>query len=267
MYFLLVNDNPAISRLITLSIKKMGHKVDEILTFDDFPLKHYDMVFIDDEQYDEASVDEARLSELSNCFVCIVKREATKQENIDLILEKPFLPTDFIDMVIQNESESDDCTQMSSEEDDIALDLYIDSFELEDESKNEDGIEELEDVNLEDDNDEEYGLDNETLDASDKENNLSEEQYVEEEELDSILSSKDIDEVKQLLEDDDYNHSETTGFLDVQVMQVDEDSEDIENEIQTKVAQSVKEALSDSSIKDALKGMKVNVSITFEEDN
>jgi len=44
------------------------------------------------------------------------------------------------------------------------------------------------------------------------------------------------------------------------------DEVDIKEEIETKVSQSVKEALSDSSLKDALKGMKVNISISFEED-
>jgi len=97
MHFLLVNQNTAVSRLITLSVEKLGYEIDEIGSFDELPLKSYDIVFVDNEQYNEITIDEQKESGFARHFVYITLRGEAKPENMNSILEKPFLPTDFID--------------------------------------------------------------------------------------------------------------------------------------------------------------------------
>lgn len=58
-----------------------------------------------------------------------------------------------------------------------------------------------------------------------------------------------------------------TSKIDVIEEEVhNEEKINIEKEIQEKVSKSIKKVLNDSSIKEALKGMTINISITFEED-
>ncbi len=96
MHFLLVNNNPAVSRLITLSVEKLGFEISETTSFDETPLESYDIVFVDSALYNEITIDEMRESGLSRHFVCIAPRGESKPENMDSILEKPFLPTDLL---------------------------------------------------------------------------------------------------------------------------------------------------------------------------
>lgn len=74
MHFLLVNNNPAVSRLITLSVEKLGFEIDEVLSFDEAPQESYDIVFVDNEQYSEITIDESIEEGLSRNFVYISKR-------------------------------------------------------------------------------------------------------------------------------------------------------------------------------------------------
>lgn len=404
MHFLLVNNNPAVSRLITLSVEKLGFKIDEVVSFDEAVEESYDVVFVDSEQYSEITIDESIEEGLSRNFVYLSKRGEDKPENMSAVLEKPFLPTDFIDLVakIDNDSSDDDLdidnveeesleeraeetkeeikedkTDSIVDEEEIINSIDIeDSLELEEIDEEELEIDEIDEEEISDidmsaieeeiakvdDKDlsldeDEIGLDEEMLEENDKEN---EQELGNEEELTSVLDSDDIDEVKQLLEEendeDDFKLEEMieedkdVGFesedfsldevedaekqevkdesfvmkdeidediiepleedlsdasveelettldklvnqsseissideleeesllnalglsVDENQTKPDENNQDIkvQEEIEEKVSQSVKKALSESSLRDALKGMKVNISISFEEDN
>jgi len=311
MHFLLVNQNPAVSRLITLSVEKLGFEIDETTSFEELPLESYDIVFVDNEQYDEFTIDKQKEFGLTQHFVSISPRGEAKPENMNSILEKPFLPTDFIDLVLKIEAENSDeipeiednietfkdedletLDDINLEDEEVAIDFDLDNTELEslDDLDEEDSDEATDVEDL-------LGLDEEMLIQNEEENSASENDN--KEELDSVLDSKDIDEVKQLLEEDleitlddllEENETTTESVSSVEDLEETDllkalesgtdclkneteeiDQEDdvtsIEEEIQEKVSQSIKNALEESSMKEALKGMKVNVSITFEEDS
>ena len=370
MHFLLINQNPAVSRLITLSVKKLGFKIFETSSFEDFPLESYDMVFVDNELYNEIAIDDMIKSGISRYFVYIASKGEKMPSNMHSVLQKPFLPTCFIDLVAKVELEDSE-EDLKNIIDDIEVPSEI-SVDLEDEDSTVD-LDEIEpeiveEINLEDDleDDIEPEKNDEPEEIEEPEEKIDDDEPLDfEDELESILDSDDIDEVKQLLEDDnsdelgleeldDKNDSEDFSLNDLkdkkeekpeEVAQdekvkedfsldgleddTEEELDDIEEEekieeepevvediscdqeenlervisslddldesvlleafgkealprdissevvdekvefkkdIEEKVSQSVREALEESSIKEALKGMRVNVSVTFEED-
>jgi len=99
MRLLLLNNNPAVSRLIKLSVDKVGYEMDE---FDDYglvPLTNYDVIMVDNELYDETEL--KALSEQVHCeyFLYICQRGSEKPSFVNVSLEKPFLPTDFLTLL------------------------------------------------------------------------------------------------------------------------------------------------------------------------
>lgn len=96
MHLLLLNNNPAVSRLIKLSIDKVGYELDEFEDYGLVPLEHYDLIMVDNECYNEADLE--TLCEQSSCqyVLYICQRGSKKPEFANMALEKPFLPTDFL---------------------------------------------------------------------------------------------------------------------------------------------------------------------------
>lgn len=96
MRLLLLNNNPAVSRLIKLSAEKAGYELDEFEDYGLVPLTTYDVILIDNELYDESLI--AGVCESTGCdyIVYIGQRGAKKPEAANVSLEKPFLPTDFL---------------------------------------------------------------------------------------------------------------------------------------------------------------------------
>lgn len=96
MRLLLLNNNPAVSRLIKLSAEKAGYELDEFEDYGLVPLNSYDVILVDNELYDTSALSE--LKETTGCDYCIYicQRGAQKPEVFNVSLEKPFLPTDFL---------------------------------------------------------------------------------------------------------------------------------------------------------------------------
>ncbi len=99
MRLLLLNTNPAVSRLIKLSTDKVGYELDE---FDDYglvPLVQYDVILVDNEVYEEEAL--AGVKETSECnyVIYIGQRGTQKPQGVNVLLEKPFLPTDFLTLL------------------------------------------------------------------------------------------------------------------------------------------------------------------------
>ncbi|KFL34801.1 MULTISPECIES: hypothetical protein [unclassified Sulfurospirillum] len=96
MRLLLLNNNPAVSRLIKLSAEKAGYELDEFEDYGLVPLTMYDLILVDNELYDENAL--AGLREHTDCdyVVYICQRGSKKPEAVNVVLEKPFLPTDFL---------------------------------------------------------------------------------------------------------------------------------------------------------------------------
>ena len=94
MKVVLLNDNPAVSRLVKLSFAKMGYELDEFASAQE-ATQTYDLVICDSDVLDE-SADYSQFAPRS--LFLIPRNYAGKREGRN-VLEKPFLPTDFIGLV------------------------------------------------------------------------------------------------------------------------------------------------------------------------
>ena len=187
MRLLLLNNNPAVSRLIKLSAEKAGYELDEFEDYGLVPLSTYDVILIDNELYDETAL--AELCEHTGCdyIIYICQRGAKKPDTVNVALEKPFLPTDFLVLLdkVKNVIEShkmeeveEDPTSLQSSsttEMEDAFDIdQIDTLESEDD---------ILPINLLEENDDDF--------KDEKEENVSEKLSLEDLELDDLSLEND----------------------------------------------------------------------------
>jgi len=99
MQILLINNNPSISKLIDLTAKKYGYNLEELEDIDGLQDERKDIVFVDDALSDKVDLD--RLKNLTMCkeLVFIGKKGSIKPDDYQYELVKPFLPSDFHDIV------------------------------------------------------------------------------------------------------------------------------------------------------------------------
>ncbi|QPH90401.1 Highly acidic protein [Campylobacter concisus] len=91
----LINKNPAVSRLITLSLNKIGTEYSEFEDLNGFDDAQFDFIIID------SDVDSSELATTKDVMY-LASRGENKPEFATLMLEKPFLPTEFISVFEQN---------------------------------------------------------------------------------------------------------------------------------------------------------------------
>ncbi|MBE0491363.1 MAG: hypothetical protein IBX44_03815 [Sulfurospirillum sp.] len=217
MRILLINTNPAVSRLAKLSIEKLGYNFDEVGSFEEVLLADYDIIFIDSDCFDDEKSSSLKESNITNNIVYLAKRGDEQPSSVDFMLAKPFLPTDFMELVEKigtqkstHDSENYDATdsledletpqiQEFEPEEEIGLDLeefgtQEDSEDLQAHSK--EGLE-LDDL----------GIDDVIISQSEFENAHS---LNEEDDLlpAHVLDSDEIDEVKHLLDFEDVDEQE-----------------------------------------------------------
>ena len=196
MRLLLLNNNPAVSRLIKLSAEKAGYELDEFEDYGLVPLTTYDVILIDNELYDETMI--AGVCESTGCdyIVYICQRGAKKPEAVNVSLEKPFLPTDFLvlldkvkTVIMSHKAEASEeaskILQLSEESEEAnAFDIdQIDTLETEDNTLPINLLEETEDAVAEE---EELTFDEMEIEGLEKE--PSSDEMVDEQDDDKALS-------------------------------------------------------------------------------
>ena len=276
MRLLLINNNPAVSRLLKLSVEKAGHEMDEFEEYGLVPLKSYDVIMVDNELYDESEL--AAIKEQTHCDYCIYvcQRGSVKPDDVNVTLEKPFLPTDFLillekvkNVIESHRSQSAEVISLD-DDDENALEetsaFDIDSINGLDEDENEDenmlslNHTEEPDEDGEDENaldmladDDEMELPTFDLDTQQEEDldldlprantdavaqdfdfnpNQAEDTLDEQivESAPSVLDKDDIDEVKQLL-DDDENENENEETFDFEDVSLNTSSSEVEEDL------------------------------------
>ena len=105
----LINKNPAVSRLITLSLNKIGTEYSEFEDLNGFDDAQFDFIIID------SDVDSSELATTKDVMY-LASRGESKPEFATLMLEKPFLPTEFISVFEQNRPKDEPATQQSASE-------------------------------------------------------------------------------------------------------------------------------------------------------
>ena len=273
MKILLLNDNPVVNKLVTLSAHKTSDELEIVESVDDIELVSYDLLVVDDTLYSEESMEALNEKIIFSQSLYICSRDAEPVNSFTSILKKPFLPTDLVELfsVLGKEANSVDLLEDETEEE---IEEEI-SFDLDDvvaeENKSDDEdilvLGSLEELDIED----ELILDEEDDDAEDDivldddlslENNLSldeEEILLEEDMQENILDKDEVQEVQDLLEEtnsDDLNLEEELEDVLGQELEseLDEDfdiDEALEEEIE--IAETVENELDeDFDIDEAL---------------
>ena len=212
MRLLLLNNNLAVSRLIKLSAEKAGYELDEFEDYGLVPLTNYDIILIDNELFDESALTGLREYTGCNYVVYICQRGSKKPETVNVVLEKPFLPTDFLILLeklktvieshkAEEENAEDFSMQMPSETTDEQPEAFdidqIDTLEDEDNMLPINLLEENEDDFEEDEKSEKLSFDDLELD------DLS---------LDDESSEGKIPEEKELSGDDEFSFDDITSL-------------------------------------------------------
>ncbi|CAI6146274.1 MAG: hypothetical protein SPLUMA1_SPLUMAMAG1_00234 [uncultured Sulfurimonas sp.] len=232
MNILLINDNPVVNKLVTLSAQKTSDNLEVVDSLENLESSTYDLVVIDDTLYsDELHMElNAKVQYSSSLYICA--RDAEEVSDFTKILKKPFLPTDLVELfsVLSKVVDEIDLSVLDEHENEVSLELQ-ELEELEDEIEELEGLEELEDEI------EELESLDEELDLGELEDDLEEEMTG-----DRILDDEEAQKVKDLLEETDMNIDdelllEAEEEIDIDIASQIENSvedlseEDLESEI------------------------------------
>ncbi|EOI2962223.1 TPA: highly acidic protein [Campylobacter jejuni] len=192
MKILLLNENPVVSRLISLSAKKMSYDFEELNAYSE-NLGNYDVIVVDSDTPAPLKI----LKEKCDRLIFLAPRNQNVEDIDAQILQKPFLPTDFLNLLNNkdtNKHTSIDLPMLSNDENpyaDISLDLdNLNLDDLPDENSldiNSDGMEDLSfDDDAQDDNA------NETLETQNLEDENLEQEATKEQTQEDIQTDLDL---------------------------------------------------------------------------
>ncbi|EAJ7154225.1 highly acidic protein [Campylobacter jejuni] len=197
MKILLLNENPVVSRLVSLSAKKMSYDFEELNAYSE-NLGNYDVIVVDSDTPAPLKI----LKEKCDRLIFLAPRNQNVEDIDAQILQKPFLPTDFLNLLNNkdiNKHAPIDLPMLSNDENpyaDISLDLdNLNLDDLPDENSfdiNSDGMEDLSfDDDAQDDNA------NETLETQNLEQEATKEQIQEDTQTDLDLTLEDSKNEKE----------------------------------------------------------------------
>lgn len=266
MNILLLNNNPVVNKLVTLSVQKTSDELHAAENIEAIESGEYDLLIIDDALYSDEAMDEiaSKISFSESLFIC--SKDAQERAEFTKTLKKPFLPTDLVETLIALAKMVDtvELDKMDSIEesdlDALADDALFHDFET-DESLDDlddlDALEEVEDLDMFD-----------TLDEA-AYNDAALEDVKEE----GVLDKDELQEVQSLLEE-----TETEGFDDFDFGTTPDEEEDDaldfeDDALELEDIQAPKEELMEDSFsfeEDALHGLEEETDeeemLDFEEE-
>gem|GEM_PF-1647440 len=208
MKILLLNDNPVVTKLVTLSAQKTSDELEIVSTIDAIKDKKYDLLIVDDAMYSEqvyALLNENITFEES-LYIC--SRSTQEVEDFTKTLKKPFLPTDLVELfaLIGSNSSSFDTDEIEDVEELEPLEMLSEDDDLN--LTQEMSLDESDEISLDD----ELLLDDEFL--------LHEEDL---EQGESVLDNEEAQKVKDLLDETSSGELDFDDELDLS----DDELEDI----------------------------------------
>ncbi|EDP4865648.1 highly acidic protein [Campylobacter jejuni] len=197
MKILLLNENPVVSRLVSLSAKKMSYDFEELNAYSE-NLGNYDVIVVDSDTPAPLKI----LKEKCDRLIFLAPRNQNVEDIDAQILQKPFLPTDFLNLLNNkdaNKHTSIDLPMLSNDENpyaDISLDLdNLNLDDLPDENSLDINSEGMEDLSFDDDAQDDNV--NKTLETQNLEQETIKEQTQEDIQTDLDLTLEDGENEKE----------------------------------------------------------------------
>ncbi|WP_162166162.1 hypothetical protein [Campylobacter fetus] len=230
MKVVLLNDNPAVSRLVNVSLAKLGYEFIEVADTDSINGVDYDLLICDSALFDENS----NYSLYAKDILYLVPRN---YENISgkNVLEKPFLPTDFID-IVENILKKP-LPYMGDKTDDLNLKNHKKDIDDEDNVKLGNEFGELRDIDdidfskhLNDELLDTNSLDDELLDNFD---HIDDNEILDKQPIDKEMSSnKFVDDLASNPNDQDFDNEQKDSAQDDEIIPSSEEDYEVEDSIQ-----------------------------------
>ncbi|ENS1544062.1 TPA: highly acidic protein [Campylobacter jejuni] len=224
MKILLLNENPVVSRLVSLSAKKMSYDFEELNAYSE-NLGNYDVIVVDSDTPAPLKI----LKEKCDRLIFLAPRNQNVEDIDAQILQKPFLPTDFLNLLNNkdaNKHTSIDLPMLSNDENpyaDISLDLdNLNLDDLPDENSLDINSEGMEDLSFDDDAQNDNA--NKTLETQNLEHETIKEQTQEDTQIDLDLTLEDGESEKEDLSQE-HTALDTESSLDELDDKNDEDLE------------------------------------------
>ncbi|HEF8190949.1 TPA: highly acidic protein [Campylobacter jejuni] len=197
MKILLLNENPVVSRLVSLSAKKMSYDFEELNAYSE-NLGNYDVIVVDSDTPAPLKI----LKEKCDRLIFLTPRNQNVEDIDAQILQKPFLPTDFLNLLNNkdvNKHTPIDLPMLSNDENpyaDISLDLdNLNLDDLPDENSLDINSEGMEDLSFDDDAQDDNA--NKTLETQNLEHETIKEQTQEDTQIDLDLTLEDGESEKE----------------------------------------------------------------------
>lgn len=230
MKILLLNENPVVSRLVSLSAKKMSYDFEELNAYSE-NLGNYDVIVVDSDTPAPLKI----LKEKCDRLIFLAPRNQNVEDIDAQILQKPFLPTDFLNLLNNkdaNKHTSIDLPMLSNDENpyaDISLDLdNLNLDDLPDKNSLDINSEGMEDLSFDDDAQDDNvnkTLETQNLEHDNLEQETIKEQTQEDTQTDLDLTLEDGENEKEDLSQE-HTALDTEPSLDELDDKNDEDLED-----------------------------------------
>lgn len=230
MKILLLNENPVVSRLVSLSAKKMSYDFEELNAYSE-NLGNYDVIVVDSDTPAPLKI----LKEKCDRLIFLAPRNQNVEDIDAQILQKPFLPTDFLNLLNNKDANKHtpiDLPMLSNDENpyaDISLDLdNLNLDDLPDENSLDINSEGMEDLSFDDDAQDDNvnkTLETQNLEHDNLEQETIKEQTQEDTQTDLDLTLEDGENEKEDLSQE-HTALDTEPSLDELDDKNDEDLED-----------------------------------------
>ncbi|EAL9054907.1 highly acidic protein [Campylobacter jejuni] len=248
MKILLLNENPVVSRLVSLSAKKMSYDFEELNAYSE-NLGNYDVIVVDSDTPAPLKI----LKEKCDRLIFLAPRNQNVEDIDAQILQKPFLPTDFLNLLNNkdaNKHTSIDLPMLSNDENpyaDISLDLdNLNLDDLPDENSLDINLEGMEDLSFDDDAQDDNA--NKTLETQNLEHDNLEQETIKEQTQEDTQTDLDLTLEDGESEKEDLSQEHTALDTEPSLDELDDkNDEDLEIKEDDKNEEIEKQELLDDS--------------------
>lgn len=217
MKILLLNTNPVVNKLVTLSAQKTSDELDVVKSIDEIKSSRYDLLVVDDTSYTESMFEELKEKITFSESLYISARETKDVPEFTSTLKKPFLPTDLVELF------SLVSKKVGSKHIEKEVDIGTD-FELLD--------------SLDDD----FSLEDDDLTLEDDEFSLEDDDFGEDDDIgEGVLDNEEAQKVKDLLDETSEeisNLDELDDELNFDIDDLELDSDFFEDETDSEVVKN-----------------------------
>jgi uncharacterized membrane protein len=249
MNILLLNDNPVVTKLVTLSAQKTGSEILIVNNMEEILGGSYDLLIVDEALYTPALMDELKSKISYKRSLYMLSRGSQSIDEFDHEVKKPFLPTDLVELL---SSISTAVLKMKDEPVNLEHVELEENFDL---NKNLDH-----EVLTDSDIDDGFNLDDFDLNLDDIDlDNLN----IADDEIGSILDQDEVQEVKNLLDEEESDKENNELNLDDEF---DLDNFEFENDEPLAAPDKINfEDISDVEEKDSLHEDELEDDFSFDD--